>query len=62
MKTPFMAAYSRATVSACHRRGAHAMGGMSAFIPIKNDAQANANVMSAIEEDKRREAGNGHDG
>ena len=62
MRTPFMSAYSRAAIDACHARGAHAMGGMSALIPIKSDAKANAAALAAVEEDKEREVRSGHDG
>ncbi len=60
--SPFMAAYSRRVVAVCHRRGAHAMGGMSAFIPVKNDPAANAAATEKVREDKLREVKNGHDG
>jgi malate synthase len=62
MTTPFMRAYSLACIKACHKRGAFAMGGMSAFIPIKSDPAANDQVMAKVREDKRREATDGHDG
>ncbi len=62
MTVPFMRAYSRRVVAVCHRRGAHAMGGMSAFIPVKNDPAANAAARSKVEEDKLREVLDGHDG
>lgn len=62
MSVPFMAAYSRRVVAVCHRRGAHAMGGMSAFIPVKNDPEANAAATEKVREDKLREVKNGHDG
>ncbi len=62
MAQPFLAAYSRELVEVCHRRGAHAMGGMSAFIPIRGDAEANAKALEKVREDKRRELQNGHDG
>src|SRR5262249_61820033 len=45
-----------------HRRGAHAMGGMAAFIPIRNDAEANAAALAGVREDKLREVRAGHDG
>ena len=62
MAQPFLAAYSRELVEVCHRRGAHAMGGMSAFIPIRGDVDANAKALEKVREDKRRELQNGHDG
>ena len=62
MTTPFMRAYSLACIKECHRRGAHAMGGMAAFIPIKSDPAANEEALAKVREDKRREAGDGHDG
>ena len=62
MESPFMRAYSLELIAACHRRNAHAMGGMSAFIPINNDEKANDAAMQKVREDKKREAGNGHDG
>ncbi len=62
MTVPFMAAYTRAVVQACHRRGAHAMGGMAAQIPIKNDPAANQRALDKVRDDKLREARNGHDG
>jgi malate synthase len=49
-------------VQTCHRRGAHAMGGMAAQIPIKNDAAANDAALAKVRADKQREAGDGHDG
>ena len=62
MSAAFMNAYSLELISVCHRRGAHAMGGMSAFIPIRGDETANAQAMKQIRADKQREADNGHDG
>jgi malate synthase len=62
MTTPFMRAYALACIQACHKRGAFAMGGMAALIPIKNDAAANEKAMAKVREDKRREATDGHDG
>ena len=58
----FLAAYSLRLVSTCHRRGAFAMGGMSAFIPVKGDEAANAGALEKVRADKLREVGNGHDG
>ena len=62
MTAPFMAAYARRVIAVCHRRGAHAMGGMSAFIPVKNDAAANEAAIAKVRADKTREADLGHDG
>ncbi|MGC2165528.1 MAG: malate synthase A [Gallionella sp.] len=62
MTSPFMRAYSQLLIKTCHRRGAHAMGGMAAQIPIKSDEAANAAAMKKVREDKEREAGDGHDG
>jgi malate synthase len=61
MTVPFMRAYTELLVSTCHRRGAHAIGGMSAFIPSK-DPDVNADVFDKVREDKRREADDGFDG
>ena len=62
MATPFMAAYAGHVVRTCHRRGAHAMGGMSAFIPVKDSLEANEKAFTAVRADKEREAKLGHDG
>lgn len=62
MATPFMAAYARRLIAVCHRRGAHAMGGMSAFIPVKGDEARNAAALEKVKADKTREASIGHDG
>ncbi|HUS16838.1 MAG TPA: malate synthase A [Chloroflexia bacterium] len=62
MTSPFMRAYSRLLIHTCHRRGAHAMGGMSAFIPVKNAPEANEQALAQVRADKEREAGDGHDG
>ncbi len=62
MTQPLMRAYSRLLIQTCHRRGAHAMGGMAAQIPIKGDAQANDAATAKVRGDKEREAGDGHDG
>ena len=62
MTQPCMAAYTRLVVRTCHRRGVHAMGGMAAQIPIKDDPVAHAAAMAKVEADKRREASGGHDG
>lgn len=62
MTQPFMAAYSNLVIKTCHRRGIHAMGGMAAQIPIKNDAEANNAALAKVGADKLREVQNGHDG
>src|SRR6266849_4515948 len=62
MTVPFMRAYTELLVKTCHKRGAHAMGGMAAFIPSRRDAEVNAVAMGKVKEDKDREAGDGFDG
>ena len=62
MTAPFMRAYTELLVKTCHRRGAHAMGGMAAFIPSRTDEEANERAMAKLREDKSREAGDGFDG
>jgi len=62
MDQAFLAAYSLRLVATCHRRGAFAMGGMSAFIPVKGDEAANAGALEKVRADKLREVSNGHDG
>ena len=62
MKVPFLSAYSQLLIKTCHRRGAFAMGGMAAQIPIKGDEEANEQALQRVREDKEREASNGHDG
>jgi malate synthase len=62
MTVPFMRAYSELLVKTCHRRGAHAMGGMAALIPSRKDAEANERAIAAVAADKEREAGAGFDG
>ncbi|MGA2952787.1 MAG: malate synthase A [Caulobacteraceae bacterium] len=62
MTTRFLRSYSRLLIETCHRRGAHAMGGMAAQIPIKDDPAANAAALEKVRADKEREAGDGHDG
>ncbi|WP_037359450.1 malate synthase A [Schleiferia thermophila] len=62
METPFMDAYSRYVVQVCHKRGVHAMGGMSAFIPVKGKDQENIAAFEKVKQDKLREVKNGHDG
>ena len=62
MTSPFMDAYVKLLIKTCHRRGVHAMGGMAAQIPIKNDQAANDAAMAKVKADKLREARAGHDG
>jgi malate synthase len=62
MTAPFMRAYTELLVKTCHRRGAHAMGGMAAFIPSRRDPELNGRALAKVREDKRREAGDGFDG
>ncbi|MEN0005993.1 MAG: malate synthase A [Bacteroidota bacterium] len=62
MTVPFMKAYSELVIKTCHRRGVHAMGGMAAQIPIKNDPEANAKALDKVRADKLREVQAGHDG
>jgi len=62
MDKAFLAAYSLRLIATCHRRGAFAMGGMSAFIPVKGDEQANRAALDKVRADKLREVTNGHDG
>jgi malate synthase len=62
MTAPFMRAYTELLVKTCHRRGAHAMGGMAAFIPSRRDPEVNAVALAKVREDKAREAGDGFDG
>ena len=62
MTTEFMRAYSLLVIQTCHRRGTHAIGGMAAQIPIKNDPQANEEAFAKVRADKEREAKDGHDG
>ena len=62
MTTPFMRAYALTCIKTCHKRGAFAMGGMAAYIPIKSDAAANESALTKVREDKKREATDGHDG
>lgn len=62
MTQPFLKAYSELLIKTCHKRGAHAMGGMAAQIPNPRDAEANANAFARVEADKLREAAAGHDG
>ena len=62
MTQPFLASYVVLLIEICHRRGAHAMGGMAAQIPIKNDPEANEKALAKVREDKVREVKAGHDG
>ncbi len=62
MTVPFMRAYSELLVRTCHKRGAHAIGGMSAFIPTRRDPEVNERALAAVRADKQREAGDGFDG
>jgi len=62
MGVPFLKAYAERLVQVCHARGAHAIGGMSAFIPSRKDAAVNARAFEKVREDKRREASQGYDG
>ncbi|HEV2128749.1 MAG TPA: malate synthase A [Thermomicrobiales bacterium] len=62
MTVPFMRAYTELLVRSCHKRGAHAIGGMAAFIPTRRDPEANDRAMAAVHADKKREAGDGFDG
>ena len=62
MTTHFMRSYAELCVKTCHRRNIHAMGGMAAQIPVKNDAVANAEAFAKVKADKEREATIGHDG
>jgi malate synthase len=62
MEQPFLRAYTQLAVKTCHRRGIHAMGGMAAQIPIKNDPEANERALAKVRADKLREVNDGHDG
>ena len=62
MDQAFLAAYSLRLIATCHRRGAFAMGGMAAFIPVKDDEAKNRAALERVRADKQREVGNGHDG
>ncbi|MEO7147598.1 MAG: malate synthase A [Terrimesophilobacter sp.] len=62
MTVPFMRAYTELLVKTCHRRGAHAIGGMSAFIPNRRDPEVTAMALEKVGADKRREAADGFDG
>jgi malate synthase len=62
MTVPFMRAYTELLVATCHRRGAHAMGGMSALIPSRSDSEANHKALAGVRADKEREVSQGYDG
>ena len=62
MTVPFMRAYTELLVKSCHKRGAHAIGGMAAFIPSRRDPEVNELALTRVREDKRREAADGFDG
>jgi malate synthase len=62
MTVPFMRAYAELLAATCHRRGAHAMGGMAALIPSRRDEEANTKALDAVRSDKQREVDQGYDG
>ena len=62
MGVPFLSHYSQLLIQTCHRRGAFAMGGMAAQIPINHDPEANEKALAKVRADKLREVSNGHDG
>jgi len=62
MTVPFMRAYTQLLIKTCHERGAHAIGGMAAQIPVKDNAAANTAALAKVKEDKLREVKDGHDG
>jgi malate synthase len=62
MTVPFMRAYTELLAATCHRRGAHAMGGMAALIPSRKDAEANEKALESVRADKEREVSQGYDG
>jgi len=62
MAVPFMRAYAQLLVKTCHRRGAHAIGGMSAFIPNRREPEVTENALAKVREDKERESSDGFDG
>jgi malate synthase len=62
MTVPFMRAYTELLAATCHRRGAHAMGGMAALIPSRRDEEANERALDGVRSDKEREASQGYDG
>ena len=62
MTVPFMRAYTELLVTTCHRRGAHAMGGMAAFVPNRKDPAVTESALAKVREDKQRESRDGFDG
>ena len=62
MTSPFMSAYSKRVIEVCHKRNVHAIGGMAAQIPVKDDHEANKIAFEKVRSDKEREVKNGHDG
>jgi malate synthase len=62
MTSPFMSAYSKRVIEICHKRNVHAIGGMAAQIPVKDDEEANNKAFEKVRNDKEREVKNGHDG
>ena len=62
MTVPFMRAYTELLVKTCHRRGAHAIGGMAAFIPNRRDPEVTETALSRVRDDKKREVNDGFDG
>nr|WP_315026997.1 malate synthase A [uncultured Chryseobacterium sp.] len=62
MTSPFMSAYSKRVIEGCHKRNVHAIGGMAAQIPVKDDEEANRRAFEKVRNDKEREVKNGHDG
>jgi malate synthase len=62
MATPFMRAYAQRLVHVCHKHGAHAIGGMAAFVPSRKDKEVNARALAKVREDKERESHDGFDG
>ncbi|GAB3459449.1 malate synthase A [Streptomonospora sediminis] len=62
MTAPFMRAYTELLVRTCHKRGAHAIGGMAAFIPSRRDPEVNERALAKVRDDKARESGDGFDG
>lgn len=62
MQSPFMRAYAQLLIQTCHKRGVHAIGGMSPQLPIHKDLETNESILRLVKEDKRREVRDGHDG
>ncbi len=62
MEQPFLRSYVKLLIHTCHKRGIHAMGGMAAQIPIRDNPQANQEAMERVRQDKLREVRAGHDG